>query len=213
MAGGVAAGRPACPFGWFPDWRGRSCVIVGSGPSAGCADLGRARGVGVIAINEGWRLAPWADVLYACDRAWWLHRQGVPDFEGLKVTADARAASEFGLRRVRVDDVNALQLRSAGVLGSGGNSGFQAVNLAVQFGVQRIVLVGFDLNMDGGVHWHGLHPGRLNNPTSALLAQWAARLDAQAPLLARLGVEVLNASPTSALAAFPKVPLEEAITC
>jgi sugar phosphate isomerase/epimerase len=100
-----------------------------------------------------------------------------------------------------------------GEVGWGGNSGFQALNLAVQFGARKIVLVGFDLNLDQGVHWHGPHPGRLNNPTRDSLARWARVLDAQAPLLERLGVEVVNASPASALTKFRKVPFEEALAC
>lgn len=75
------------------------------------------------------------------------------------------------------------------------------------------MLVGYDLSLDQGVHWHGRHGGRLNNPTQRACARWRAIIDAQAPLLASLGVTVLNASPVSALAAFPKVPLEEALAC
>lgn len=87
------------------------------------------------------------------------------------------------------------------------------LNLAVQFGARRVVLVGFDLNVDAGIHWHGPHPARMNNPTPGLLAKWARILDAQAPRLAALGVEVLNASLVSALAAYRKVTLEEALGC
>ncbi|MFN4176430.1 hypothetical protein [Phenylobacterium sp.] len=99
------------------------------------------------------------------------------------------------------------------MLGFGGNSGFHAVNLAVQLGVRRIVLVGFDMSLADGVHWHGAHDARLNNPTAQSLARWAGVLDRQALRLAQLGVEVLNASPVSALAAYPKVSLEDALAC
>ena len=40
---------------------------------------GKAR---VIAVNDAWRLAPWADILYACDGRWWRHHKGVPEFTG-----------------------------------------------------------------------------------------------------------------------------------
>lgn len=103
-----------------------------------------------------------------------------------------------------------LLMDEAGVIGWGGNSGFHALNLALQFGAARVVLVGFDMTIAAGVHWHGVHPGHLNNPTGRLLMKWAEILDRQAPRLRALGVEVLNASPASALAAYPKVTLEEA---
>lgn len=105
-------------------------------------------------------------------------------------------------------DRNEILAERPGVLGWFGNSGAQLVNLVVQFGVRRVVLVGFDYR---GEHWHGRHPARLNNPRAALLAQWASRLDRQALRFAELGVDVVNTSPASALAAFPKMTLAEAL--
>lgn len=213
----VATPGPAAPpFAGWPDWRGRTCVVVGSGPSAAAAPLELARGrAAVLAVNESWRLAPWADALYGCDRAWWQHRAGVPDFAGLKVTADKTAAQRFGLQLVTLRvGRHELLTDHPGVLGWFGNSGGQAVNLAVQFGPPaRLILVGFDLCLaaDGEVHWHGRHPARLNNPRAAVLEAWAERLDRQACRLAELGVEVINASPTSALKAYPKATLQEAL--
>lgn len=98
-----------------------------------------------------------------------------------------------------------------GVIGWGSNGGFQAVNLAVQFGASRIVLVGFDMSLEKGTHWHGRHASPLNNPKQAAVDKWRIELDAQAPVLASMGIEVLNASPHSRLTAFRRVPLLEAI--
>jgi hypothetical protein len=141
-----------------------------------------------------------------------MARKGVPEFPGLKITQDPTAAINFALRRVHLQKGrNELLVEEAGHIGWGGNSGFHGLNLAVQFGAARIVLVGYDMTLLNGVHWHGPHAARLNNPTGRALVRWAEILDAQAPLLAGLGVEVLNASPVSALAAYPKVSLEEAL--
>lgn len=101
----------------------------------------------------------------------------------------------------------------AGHIGYGGNSGFQALNLALQFGARRIVLVGFDMQLADGVHWHGRHASNLNNPSAASLARWATILDRQAPAIAAMGALVLNASADSALTAYRKVPLEDALAC
>ncbi|WP_090229681.1 hypothetical protein [Filomicrobium insigne] len=95
-------------------------------------------------------------------------------------------------------------------LGWGGNSGFHALNLAVQFGAKRVVLVGYDMRIDRGVHWHGRHI-RMGNPTESAIRRWRQCLDAVAPRLASLGVDVLNASPISALTAYRKCSLEEAL--
>ena len=168
----------------------------------------------MLVINESVRRAPWADALYACDGAWWDHRRGVPEFGGLKVSQDVRAAKAWGVHQVRLrQHCDRLLVEEAGEIGWGGNSGFHAVNLAVQFGAARLVLVGYDMTLAFGVHWHGRHGGHLNNPSAKALARWAAVLDAQGPLLASLGIEVFNTSPTSALEAFPYATLEEALGC
>lgn len=95
-----------------------------------------------------------------------------------------------------------------GRTGWGGNSGFHALNLAVQFGARDIVLIGYDMTGD---HWHGRHGGRLRNPDSANLANWRAKLDGVAPQLRALGVRVVNASRRSTLKAYPKRSLAEAL--
>jgi hypothetical protein len=121
-------------------------------------------------------------------------------------------SKRYDIKPVKIDTRrDELMVNRFGAIGFGGNSGFQAINLAVQFGCAKIVLVGFDMHDRDGLHWHGEHDGGLNNPTGKSLARWRAALDAQAETLRRLGVTVLNASQGSALTAFPKVPLDEAL--
>lgn len=98
-----------------------------------------------------------------------------------------------------------------GVIGWGSNGGFQAINLAGQFGARRIILCGFDCSLVKGIHYHGRHPAPLNNPKQASVDKWRAQLDAQAPLLLAMGIEVINASPHSALTAYPRRDLLEAL--
>lgn len=100
-----------------------------------------------------------------------------------------------------------------GVLGDFGNSGGQALNLAVQCGVAKIIMVGFDMRLDHGVHWHGKHGRGLNNPSELNLAKWRRGLDGLAPRFAELGVSVVNASAVSALEVYPKMSLAEALQC
>lgn len=206
----LAAQRP--PPDWWPDWRGETCVIVGSGPSA--ADTPLSAGPHrCIAINNSWRLAPWADVLYATDFVWWERNGGVPDFAGLKISQDNRLADRpaWGVKLVTGRDDARILVTTPGEISHGGNSGFAALNLAVQFGASRIVLVGYDMRVDRGLHWHGKHGDGLNNPSEETTRKWRRMIDGQAPILAALGVKVINASPVSALTAFPKMDLREAL--
>lgn len=119
--------------------------------------------------------------------------------------------ADFGIRFVRAERTDRIMTAEFGVIGWGGNGGFQAINLAVQFGVRKIILVGFDMRVDKGVHWHGKHGYGMNNPTTGNVARWRVVADKAAPALAALGVEVVNVSPVSALTAYPKMTLEEAL--
>lgn len=152
-------------------------------------------------------------MLYACDRAYWRHSDALRSFAGLKVAGSAAAAADFPeLRLVNIERrADLVRFDRWASIGDGGNSGFQALNLAVQMGATRIALVGFDMTLARGVHWHGRHVPQLTNPREALFERWRAAFDNSAPILQSLGVVVVNASLQSALEAFPKRPLEDLI--
>lgn len=166
---------------------------------------------------------PSADILYACDTQWWRSAEGrraYRDFTGLKVRAINHERGEEcicrgempELRIVEVDTRHDRILTGAfGVLGYGGNSGFQAINLAVQLGARRLILAGFDMQMKNGVHWHGVHPRGLNNPAAGNVNRWRRVLDAAAAPLAAAGVEVVNATRFTALKGFPRMKLRDAV--
>ncbi len=200
---------------WWPSWEGETLVIVASGPSAKAAPLELAKGrAKVIAINMSWRLCPWADILFACDYNWWLRTEGWQDFTGLKLTVDAKAARKWGLGYVhcmKPDD--RVFLEPKGTVGWGGNSGFHCLNLAIQFGVRRVLLVGYDMTLDYGLHWHGAHPSGMHNPRADNVKRWRHAVDSAARVAAAQGVEVINCSPISALTKYPKMGFAEALGC
>lgn len=201
-------------FSWWKDWRGDDVAIIASGPSAGSAPIHLLQDrVRAIAVNESWHLARWADVLYACDGTWWRRNKGVPDFAGLRVTYDKSAARDFkGLERIDIGrKQDEILFDVPGVVGDAGNSGFQALNLAVQFGARRILLIGFDMNLRAGLHWHGPHPQGLNNPRETFMARWIKAYERAAKQLEHLGVAVVNASATSDLRCFPVATIEETL--
>lgn len=196
------------------DWSGEICVIVASGPSAKDQDLSLCRGkCKVIVINNSWELAPWADVLYASDGRWWSRNERViTEFSGLKYTQDKFAARKWNLHLVELTKGNYDLALEPGKIGTGGNSGFHAVNLACHFKPKRIVLVGYDMNAKNGLHWHPDHPrGALSNPRESSLKRWRRILDNISPAIAALGIECLNAGVDSALEAYRKVSFMEAI--
>lgn len=198
---------PAPSDGTFPDWSGDTALILGAGPSA--ADVAAVLRPGcmrVIAINRSHELVPWAEVLYAADSGFWRQYADARAFKGLKYCADNHVryfGSNIGTVTIARDPrglrLTEMVRKTIGVVGYGGNSGFQAVNLAAQFGASRILLC---LDYQGS-HWHEDHPNVLRNPTSSQFRSWACDLDRQAPILRSWGIEVFNVARNSILKAYP----------
>ena len=152
-------------------------------------------------------------MVYGADGLFWVNDEAARAGPWLKVTQHVRDAARYGLECVKLTPKRrTMAFERYGEIGSGGNSGFQAVNLVAQAGAARIVLVGFDYSLARGVHWHGKHPPGMNNPSERNCERWRGDLDQCAGLLAGLGIEVLNASPYSTLTAFEKRPLRECLS-
>ena len=201
---------------WFPDWTDEACAIVASGPSTKRVNVAALHGLmRTIAIKENVELCPWADVVYGCDAAWWRNANGLPKYAGLKVSATPRVTTRFpDIHIVQIKDPSGdrLVLTEPGIIGSGGNSGFQALNLAVLFGARRILLVGFDMTDQFGVHWYGRANGTgRSNPAEWNFKRWRGAFAAASPQLKLAGVQVLNCSDLSVLTCFPKLTLEQAL--
>jgi hypothetical protein len=201
MSGGIES---------LPRWDGECVAIVASGASAKVAGVEMLKDrIHVIAINTSVELCPWADMLYACDVNWWRQHRGAPDFKGLKVTQDIMAQTMFpDLIRISVPANSNDISEKFGTVGAGGNSAFQAMNLAVQLGATGIMLVGIDC---GGEHWHGRHAGPCTNPQESNFIRWRKAFDGAKPKLDAMGVDVVNCSPVSTIKAYPKMTIEQAL--
>jgi hypothetical protein len=199
---------------WFPDWSGCAAVIVASGPSAKNINLDILREksrVKVVAIKESYRLCQ-PDVIYGCDAHWWRANNGLPEYRGIKIAWEAILSEVCpDIRLIRIDVHNDKMLfDTPGLIGSGGNSGFQALNLCLQFGARLIVLVGFDLHDKSGLHWYGRNGWNgANNPSEANFFRWRKAFKIAAPIIANLPADVANATRYSECKAFRFVPSVE----
>lgn len=80
--------------------------------------------------------------------------------------------------------------------------------MAHKAGASRVVLLGYDCQHTGGrAHWHGDHPRKLGNAGS--VDKWKFHFRKLAKEL--LGIEIVNATRQTALEAFPRVSLEDAL--
>jgi len=182
-------------------WEGCTVVCMASGPSLNRSDVERVKAWRdaadhrrAVVTNTTFKLAPWADVLYAMDAAWWrmYHHEVAKVFKGERYTTARNSAP--GAQRI----INNL----------GGNSGAGAIGLAEYFGARRMILLGFDCQYTGGKrHWHGDHPDGLGNCVS--LPNFPRHFDQLARRLKHC--EIINASRATAIEEWPTMPLEQAL--
>lgn len=201
-------------FSWWPDWRGEVAAIVACGPSVKGENLLLLKDrVHVVAIKESIEVCPWAEVVYGCDAAWWLHRNGLPKFGGIKIAHGQQATSQHkDIRRAEIKiNSDALLLEQPMVISNGGNSGHQALNLVAQFGATDIILVGFDMSADPNhLHWYGRNKwNNANNPMGSNFQRWLKGFEIIKKDIDRAGITVINVSQTSTMKSFRKARLPE----
>lgn len=220
-------------------WEGRTVVLLAGGPSLTLEQVELVRAarerdeVRVIAINDAYLWAPFADICYFGDSKWWRwHSAGIakPALGLAAPEVAARFAAFAGEKcsiqnsGANVDDPAVHIMRNAthpkpgmglsldpAKLMTGRNSGFQALNLAILAGAKAAILLGYDArepNAGRPSHWFGEHPTVA--PAQAY-AYYRRAFAAAATAIARAGVIVINTTPGSAIECFEKMPLEDAL--
>lgn len=192
-----------------PMWRGETAFLLGGGPSLPLNRIEELRSYNVIAINQAWRIAHWAEVLYFGDCQWYewnkaiLHR-----FKGYKVTlcAKCRYLPDYYGMRCRAN--TGLDNRPGWLAST--SSGYAAINLAYHFGCSRIVLLGYDMQARSGTkNWHKDYPVEQKDLyASRMLPPFYTLVEP----LAAAGVEVINCTEGSALDMFPRQSLDKVLS-
>lgn len=183
-------------------------VIIASGNSLTRADVARVEdaGIEIMGINNAYQICDPA-YLYACDTDWWKwHYKQVPDH-----------IIKYSLEETKHTDV--MQMENDGIEGlskewpklrTGQNGGYQAINLAYLLGYNRIILLGYDMQLTNGKsHWHKDHPG--NNPKERQFKDWIENYNGLSLLLKKEDVEVINCTRSTALKCFKLAKLEDVL--
>ena len=159
------------------EWHDAAAVLIGGGPSLTPQQVAQValvraqrRALRVIAVNDAYRLAPFADMCYFADSEWWGWHKDRPDFQAF--AGQKCSISDSG---GNIKDPAVHILRNANGRGhsfglsldpkqivTGSNSGYQALNIAVLAGAKTILLIGFDAREPTATmsrtHWFGDHP-------------------------------------------------------
>lgn len=147
-------------------------------------------------------------MLYAGDARWW---------RAYGAEVERACLSECWTCSERMETVNYVEgvdepglSIKPGRIHLGGNSGYQAINLAYMFGAARIIMLGYDMQRTGGrTHHHGDHDGGL--PNLGHLPDWVERMVQLGIDLRERGVEVINATRETAIKCFERQPIEDAL--
>lgn len=185
--------------------------IIGGGWSLReLGDPGRARIPGFkIGVNDSMLLAN-CDTGVSMDRLWLENRIERANERVQSLWARRSALVNVKkhyafVRRFECDHETALLADKPGWL-NGPNSGHCALNLAYKMRPKSIVLWGFDFNRSptGEVYWYDPYPWSKPNP-GGMHPVWATMMAAPLRQCREVGVEVLNASPSSAIGGTKKV--------
>jgi hypothetical protein len=205
-------------------------VCIGGGPSLDAEQIAMVREARcrVIAINDAYLMAPFADVNYFCDAEWYgWHSKGVAKpllgltaedlrtrfaaFEGqrcsIEITGETKDSSVHLLRRQSHEGISSRPTH----LCTGHHSGYQVLNLAILARPALVILLGYDAREPRPgqqTHWHGWHPRA--EPT-IVYANHRKSFEMGANAIKATGVKVVNCSPGSLIETFPRIPLDLAL--
>lgn len=187
-------------------WSG-TAVCVATGPSLTTEQVAvvRASGVPVVTVNDAYLMAPFADVVYFADAKWWRWHKDRAEwrsFAGQKATifTSGNSVDERDVHILRNARRDGLSTNPEEIC-TGSNSGYQAINVATLAGASRVILIGYDCKADGKKHhFFGDHPDKTMPPYPMIKGRFASAAEAAK----KMGIEIVNATPGSALECFPR---------
>lgn len=202
------------------DYIGKTIVCIAGGCSLTAEQVNLASRFPTIAINDAYKLAPHANILYACDVRWWEWHGGVHGFKGLKVTHEyEKRHSDAGTIRPPYPGIPVVLSTGEkgyeprqGYIKHGGNSGYQALHIAMDARPKNIILLGYDMhNKSGDQHWFGKHPSPYDSPLDTRFKRWLECFDTLVEPAKKMGIRIINCSPGSALTCFENMEVEECL--
>ena len=166
----------------------------------------------IIAVNVAYKIGSWIDAVFFGDPSTWQEdKANLIQFKGLRITCANNLNNDTRLKWLERDQRKRHGISTnPEMVAWNSNSGAACINLAVHFGVKRIILLGFDMKLDGGKnqHWHKLYSTSDKQLESTfrrhLTGFQEIRKDADA-----LGIEIINANPDSAITEFPKMNFKD----
>jgi len=207
------------PLWTIPElWPGSTVFIIGGGPSLLQQDLTPIHTQRVIGVNHAFSLGPWVDICWYGDKEWgYTNAKKLREYGGIIATCSAATEQNRfpNIKYVNRSKQYGIEYVKRTHVAWNSNSGASAISLAYWLGAKRVILLGFDMKNPADVkdntHWHNEYekrfqkPGKLTDPYPRFMKGWPYIVkDA-----ARIGLEIINCTPDSALTIIPYKPFEE----
>jgi hypothetical protein len=217
-------------------WKDGTCIVIGGGTSLieqfqiptevvekvyiGVEDasvyspfLSPIHNQHIIAVNMAYKLGDWIDVLFFGDDDFWKTRkEEIIAFNGLRVSFESEKIRDSRVKLVARNPrkKQGITFAPAGLLSWNFNSGAAAINLAIQFGAKRIILLGFDMQLDqnNNQHWHKVY----SSPLDVIKESMKKHLQGFSVIAKDIegtGIEIINCSLNSAIQCFRKANIWE----
>lgn len=191
--------------------RSDQVVVVAPGPSLSAEQIDLIRNSDAVSItvgDAGRAMFPDADILYHCDRKYWEHYNGCPEFQGVRVSLED---TEFpNVYQVKESDQKVGIVTNFPEIVIGNNSGHQAISLAIHFHPKEIILVGYDMkHKDKQESCIGRHPEGVRRPHQ--FPMFIYSINQLVKPLYDMGIAVYNCTIDSDLHCFPKKGLADVL--
>lgn len=192
-------------------WNG-TVFVLGGGPSLKEMDLSSIHDQPVIGVNDAFKLGHWVDVIWFGDSRWYNWNKYYLNYHP-GIVFGCPPTSKIFPKVIQVDRKEGFGLTSVRhQVVWNKSSGASAINLALHLGAKRVVLLGFDMKVVDGQHnWHNNHKHFPN--TNIYEKRFLPPFEKIASDAKGLKLEILNATPGSALTLFPMVNLADVISC
>ena len=214
----IIGGGPSIPKQFnIPDKVVQEVVKGSSTPSIYSPYMEAIHKKHVIGVNVAYLLGDWLDIVFFGDIGFFnRHKEALADWPGLRISCSAEADKYNWVKYLRHDRQhrNGISPNRSMVCWNN-NSGAAAISVAVHTGAKRIILLGFDMKLDekNKQHWHNLYGRGEITDARRLKSLPFDRHMRSFPAIAedakRMGVEIINASPESAITQFKKVSIKD----
>lgn len=226
----------------FPHFQNKTAVLIATGPSLTQQQLDLVRqkqktdGVVTFGINNVYQSYPWLDVFLSCDGPWWRWYWNDPELREMSKTTSMftwynEFAEEFGINYIKAIVRDGVSLDPS-VVHINHGSGPMMMNLALHYGVTKMVLIGHDMKFasdyDGRKqfvgskprHYFGEYPKPLQHWPSVKVRQGVLdglieayiKIEKQFATDPRLSsVDIVNCTEDTALTMFRRGDLEKEI--